>query len=215
MKTLLGLFLIEFQKMKRCTKALLLPMLFFLLACVIMLSLVPMNEDATSLFRIFLWILVSLSLKLSFGSFLHEDADQNLLNVLMAQQFSVSRLLLLKVLISTLIFSVLFILSFLSLVVLRLLTIQDVLMIPFFVGAVFVLQAGVELLTLKTTAARYLCFLLLLPLEIPLLILVISKSALTMMQLVETMGGFLMLSVGILVALCTVVFSKNKNACNF
>jgi hypothetical protein len=203
----MGLLLLEFKKLTRNSKMLVLPVLFYLLASIIMLCF---GQDAGSWFRIFLWILVSLSLKLSFGAFLHEDAEKNLLNILIAQRFPISRLLLLKVGLSTLIFSGVFMMIFLAL-----LSIRDVMIVPVFVGSLFVLQACIEVLTLQTKVARYLCYLLLLPFEIPLFILVISQSVLSTEQLVKTMGGILLLGISVLLVLCGFVFRQNKNTCNF
>jgi hypothetical protein len=215
MKSLPILVFLEFKKVLRNTKSLSLPVLFYMIVLVIMITLVPLTPETQSIVRICFWIMVSLSLKLSFGSFIQEDAERNLIKMLMVQGYSLNKWVLLKVFISTLIFSALFMAIFLGLALSRLLFIEDILMVPVLIGSLLTLQMGVEVVTLKTKAARYLSYLLLLPLEIPLLILVVSENALSLLQLVKTLGGYLMLSVGLLVGLTTFVFNRHKNTCIF
>lgn len=200
MKSLRLLAFIEFKKVVRNTKALILPVLFYLLALVIMMSFVPQTPETSSFLEIFIWILLSLSIKLSFGSFIHEDAERNLITILSTQCYPISQWLLLKVFISTLVFSGLFMGMFLGFVFFRILDIQAVFLVPVFVGSLLVLQVGIEAITLKTKSARYLSYLLLLPLEIPLFILVVSQDALSTPQLFKTMGGYFMLSIGLLIS---------------
>src|SRR5215467_10122795 len=104
MKSLPILAFLEFKKMLRNTKSLSLPVLFFMIVLVIMITLVPLTPETHSILRICFWIMVSLSLKLSFGSFVQEDAERNLIKMIMVQGYPLNQWLLLKVFISTLIF---------------------------------------------------------------------------------------------------------------
>jgi hypothetical protein len=198
---------LEFKKLVRDTKFLILPALFYLLSFCIMLIFVPTIPGRDSVLRTFLWVMVSLSLKLSFGSLLQDNAEKNLVQMLIAERYPTNQFILIKVGLSTLVFSGFFMLMFMGGAFLQVFSLRDVLMLPVFVGTLLVLQAGVELLTLKTKKARYLCYLLLLPLEIPVFILMISHSSLSFIQLLKTMCGLGLVSIGILLSLSAYVFN--------
>jgi len=192
---------LEFKKLFRNGKALALPVISYLLV----LSMMHVLVSGSLQNRAFLVLFLSLSLKLSFGSILQDGAEQSLLRLLVVKNYPLGTLVIIKVTLVTVVYSLLYVVGALCL---NNFCLNDLLLLPGFVGLLVVLQVIGEILTLRLKSGSFMSYLLLLPLEIPLLILMVNDHVLTFSQLGKAFLGLVIVAGGSLYLVSTLVLKK-------
>lgn len=207
MKKFQHLVLLEVKKINRNVKFLSLPIIFCFLSFTILHLLLPESLESTKSLRVFLFLFISLSLKLSFGSIIQNEAKIGILQILTLKNYPLNTFILLKISLITIIFSFSFMLIT-GTIFLKNIQFLDLVIFPIFITILLLLQTMVEILTIKSKLAQYLCYLLLLPLEIPLFIFMIERNFINGWQIIKIMMGVLVLGISLLCLMSRLVLKK-------